>query len=258
MEFIVSKDNETFKKIKKLKTKKYRDLEKMFIAEGIKFLDFNKIPEIIVISEKIKDEENIQNRLNKFDCKKIVINEKLFSQLTSQENSQGIIIVYKSEEPSTDKMSDNIIVLNKICDPGNLGTIIRVADSAGFKDILITKGSVDHYNEKVVRSSMGSIFNINIYYIEETELVKFLKTKQYNIISTALESDSVPYTDMCLLEKNAIIFGNEGNGIEASILKESDQKIIIPIYGTAESLNVAMASGIILYEIRNKIIKRGK
>ncbi|WP_426709610.1 TrmH family RNA methyltransferase [Cetobacterium sp. SF1] len=256
MELIKSKDNGTFKFIKKLKSKKYRDAEKLFLAEGVKFLDFTKEPQMIIISEEITIDEKLQERLDKFSSRKIILDGKLFDQITSQENSQGVIIVYESNLISEEELNaNNIVVLNKVNDPGNLGTIIRVADAAGFKDILITKGSVDCYNEKTVRSSMGSILSTNIYYIEEERVVEFLKNRNYKVIATALEKDSIPYTSMKLEEKNAIIFGNEGNGIEKFIIENSDEKIIIPIYGSAESLNVAMASGIVLYEVRNKLNK---
>ena len=100
---------------------------------------------------------------------------------------------------------------------------------------------------------MGSILSINIYYLEEEDTIHLLKEKGYKIIATALEKDSIPYTKMRLEEKNAFVFGNEGDGISQNILLKSDEKVIIPIYGSAESLNVAMATGIILYDVRNRL-----
>ena len=97
---------------------------------------------------------------------------------------------------------------------------------------------------------MGSIFNINLYYVSEEELKSFLRDNGYRVIATTLHKDSIPYTSMKISEKNAIIFGNEGNGIGESLINFSDEKVIIPIYGSAESLNVAMACGIILYKVR--------
>lgn len=250
MEFINSLDNSTIKKIKKLKQRKYREEEKKFLAEGRKFLDFTYTPDLIILKENFEDFENITTKLERFNCRKIVVNDKIFKELTSQENSQGVILVYPYCETNIEKINNNIIVLDKIQDPGNLGTIIRVADAAGFKDIILTKGSVDCYNEKCVRSSMGSIFNMNIGYMEELQLIQFLKEKKYKFLVTALENNSIEYTDISLNEKNAIIFGSEGNGVSSNFLKAADETVIIPIYGSAESLNVAMASGIILYKVR--------
>ena len=255
MEFINSLDNSTIKKVKKLKQRKYREEEKKFLAEGRKFLDFTYTPDLIILKENFEDFENITTKLERFDCRKIVVNDRIFKELTSQENSQGVILVYPYCETNIEKINDNIIVLDKIQDPGNLGTIIRVADAAGFKDIILSKGSVDCYNEKCVRSSMGSIFNMNIVYMEELQLIHFLKEKKYKFLVTALENNSIEYTDITLNEKNAIIFGSEGNGVSDNFLKAADETVIIPIYGSAESLNVAMASGIILYKVRELMSK---
>ena len=255
MEFINSLDNSTIKKVKKLKQRKYREEEKKFLAEGRKFLDFTYTPDLIILKENFEDFENITTKLERFNCRKIVVNDKIFKDLTSQENSQGVILVYPYCETNIGKINNNIIVLDKIQDPGNLGTIIRAADAAGFKDIILTKGSVDCYNEKCVRSSMGSIFNMNIVYMEELQLIQFLKEKKYKFLVTALENNSIEYTDITLSEKNAIIFGSEGNGVSDNFLKVADETVIIPIYGSAESLNVAMASGIILYKVRELMNK---
>jgi RNA methyltransferase, TrmH family len=229
VEFINSLDNSTIKKIKKLKQRKYREEEKKFLAEGRKFLDFTYTPDLIILKENFEDFENITTKLERFDCRKIVVNDKIFKDLTSQENSQGVILVYPYCETNIGKINNNIIVLDKIQDPGNLGTIIRAADAAGFKDIILTKGSVDCYNEKCVRSSMGSIFNMNIVYMEELQLIQFLKEKKYKFLVTALENNSIEYTDITLSEKNAIIFGSEGNGVSDNFLKVADETVIIPL-----------------------------
>lgn len=255
MEYINSLDNNTVKKIKKLKQRKYRELNGEFIAEGRKFLDFSYEPNLIVLKEGVENEENIAPKLDRFKCRKLIVGDKIFKELTSQENSQGVILVYPYCESSLEKLEDNIIVLNNVQDPGNLGTIIRVGDAAGFKDIILTKGSVDVYNEKSVRSSMGSIFNMNIVYMEESELLKLLKERGYKLHVTALEKNSIEYTQMKLEEKNAVVFGSEGNGVSKEMLESADETVIIPIFGSAESLNVAMASGIILYKVR-ELIKR--
>lgn len=250
MEFISSLDNNTIKRIKKLKQRKYREDEKRFLAEGRKFLDFDYQPELIILKENFEEIENINNKLEKFDCRKIVVNDKIFKELTSQENSQGVILVYPYCNSNIEDLKNNIVVLDKVQDPGNLGTIIRVADAAGFRDIILTKGSVDCYNEKCVRSSMGSIFNMNIIYMEESTLLKYLREKEYKLHITALEKNSIEYTQMTLANKNAVVFGSEGNGVSEEFLKSADETVIIPIYGSAESLNVAIASGIILYKVK--------
>lgn len=246
-EIIKSKENKLFKRIKKLKTKKYRDKEKLFIAEGHKFLDFSEAPKYIIIREEC---DRYEEKVEAFNCEKYVFSEPLFNEITTQENSQGIILVYEVRDGAMEALDNNIVVLDRVQDPGNLGTIIRVADAAGYRDIILTKGSVDVYNDKCVRSSMGSLFNMNIIYRETGELLEELRERGYKLSVTALASDAVSYSEMKLGEKNAIIFGNEGQGVSQEIIDAADQKVIIPIYGSAESLNVAMASGIMLYKCR--------
>lgn len=256
MIYIDSKENNTLKYLKKLKLKKYRDKEKKFLAEGTKFLDFETIPEYIILTKNYSEDSIILDKIKRFDKSKVIIlSDNLFEQISSQENSQGVILVYSYEENDINSVGDNIIVLDRVGDPGNLGTIIRTVDAAGFKDIVLTKGSVDCFNEKTVRSTMGSIFNVRLYYIDEDILLNFLKEKKYKIISTVLSDDCISYTNMKLTEKNAIVFGNEGSGIGENIIKNSHEKVIIPIYGTAESLNVAMACGIIIYKCREILEK---
>ena len=248
MNYISSKENSFYKFLKKLKQKKYREKEGLFLAEGVKFLDFKREPEYLIVEEG--KEIIIPDNLI---YKKYILNKNLFKQLSSQENSQGLILVYKYNESSLEKTGNNIVVLDKVQDPGNLGTIIRITDAVGFKDIILTKGSADVYNEKTIRSSMGSIFNMNINYLPEDELMSFLKERGYKTIVTALEDDTVDYNQVGLSHKNAIIFGNEGNGVGTNIIQKSDESIKIPIYGDAESLNVAVAAGVVLYKIREKI-----
>ncbi len=246
-EIIKSKENKFFKRIRKLKTKKHRDKEKLFIAEGHKFLDFKEVPKYIVVRE---DCDRYEEKIGAFHCEKYIFSESLFNEITTQENSQGIILIYEMRDGKMEALEDNIVVLDRVQDPGNLGTIIRVADAAGYKDIILTKGSVDVYNDKCVRSSMGSLFNMNILYRDAGELLEDLKERGYKLSVTALATDAVSYSQMKLGEKNAIIFGNEGQGVAQEIIDTADQKVIIPIYGSAESLNVAMASGIMLYKCR--------
>jgi TrmH family RNA methyltransferase len=251
LEYIKSKENKLYKTIKKLKIRKYREKEKLFIAEGHKFLDFEEIPWAVLLRDG--DDRYIE-KAQRFSCPKYILSEALFNELSSQENSQGVILVYPMCETSIEAIGDNIVVLDRIQDPGNLGTIIRVADAAGYKDIVLLKGSVDVYNEKTVRSSMGSLFNMNFIYMEEDEIIKFMTEKSYKSTVTALREDAISYTEMTPGPKNAIIFGNEGQGVSEKIIEASDSKVIIPIYGSAESLNVAVASGIVLYKFRELLI----
>ena len=250
MEIIESKENKLIKSLKKLKQKKYRDSENKFLAEGYKFLDYNYSPEIIIIREDIYQSNFYFEKLNKFSCKKIVVTTKIFEELSSQENSQGIIILYNKKTNDLKALSNNLVILDDVSDPGNLGTIIRICDATNFKDIILTKGTVDAYNEKVIRATMGSILNVNLFYLEKQEIIKILKENNYSVIATYLDKEALPYNKIKLKEKNAVIFGNEGRGICDEFVSISDCKTIIPILSNTESLNVAVASAIILYKFR--------
>ena len=246
---ITSSDNTFFKLVKKLTNRKYRLKEGLFIAEGIKIVEENTEYSALIINQERESE------LSSFliDKEYFVVPKHLFSEISSQENSQGILGIYKIPEEKSCFESNNVIVLDKLQDPGNIGTTIRTADAAGFNDIVLLDGCSDIFNEKCVRSSMGSIFRINFFYKSQEEFLSFAKLNNYSIISTALDEDSINYTQIKLDNKNFIVFGNEGNGISKEILSKSSQKIIIPILGKAESLNVSIACAIILYKIREII-----
>ena len=251
MEIIKSKENKLIKELKKLKHKKYRDFENKFLAEGIKFLDYIQyIPEMIIIREDILENENYLDKISKFNVKKIFIDKKIFSDLSSQENSQGILILYKKKNFNIKNLSDDIVILDDISDPGNLGTIIRICDATNFKDLILTKNSVDAYNDKVIRASMGSILNINLIYMEREDILQILREKKYHSFATYLDKNILPYNKLKIKDKNAIILGNEGRGVGKDFLKIADTKTIIPILGNSESLNVAVASALILYKFR--------
>lgn len=251
MEIIRSKENKLIKDLKKLKQKKYRDSEDKFLAEGLKFLDYLQyIPEMIIIREDILENNSYLDKISKFDVKKIFIDKKIFFELSSQENSQGILILYKKKSFNIKNLSDDIVILDDVSDPGNLGTIIRICDAANFKDLILTKNSVDAYNEKVIRASMGSILNINIIYMEREDILKILKEKSYHSYATYLDKNSLHYNKVKIKNKNAIILGNEARGVGKDFLEIADKKIIIPILGNAESLNVAVASALVLYKFR--------
>lgn len=260
MEFekIVSKDNGQFKFLKRLKQKKYRDELGLYLAEGRKFLDFSEVPKEIIIKEgELERHPHLKDKIYKIISKNrgiraIVLSEQLFKELSSQENSQGIILVYNAKYSNIEEFSDDIVVLDRIGDPGNLGTIIRLCDASGFNNLILIKGSVDIYNEKVVRSAMGSLFGINFVYLETEKAMEYLKNKGYKIYVTSLQENSISYTKAVLSNKNAFVFGNEGEGVSKKIIESGNEKLIIPIYGMAESLNVAVASGILLYKMREK------
>jgi len=254
---ITSKDNETIKHIKKLKEKKFREEYKEFIVEGIKMIEEaiqeNAKIKSIIICDDCKTQGSIPNELMyeiaKLNC--IYVAEKVFSTITDVINPQGIMAIIEkpeNKENEIDYNESNFLILDNIQDPGNIGTILRTADSLNFKQIIVSKGTADIYNPKVVRSTMGAIFRIKVVEVENlVKTIKEMKKKEIKVYATDLATDKSIYN--VDYEKSAIVIGNEANGVSKDVLKESTERIKIPMIGKTESLNAAVATSVILYEV---------
>jgi len=260
VQFITSKDNNTLKDIKKLREKKYRAENKKFLIEGFRFVEeglkskFNIDKIFVKESSFNKFKEKFSSYMESYSENTFVIDDNLFKGISGTENSQGVLAIVnmKDEEPF---IEDGLYILvDKVQDPGNLGTIIRTAHSAGCKGIILSKGTVDLYNEKTLRSTMGSVFNIPIIHDENLSFVKTLINKKYNLICSSLQTDKNFY-EVNLVNNSIIAVGNEGNGISDEVMNIATSKVKIPMLGNAESLNVAIAASIMIYEgVRQKLI----
>ena len=250
---ITSKDNELVKYIKKLKDKKYREEYNVFLVEGLKMVEEAikekaKIEKIIICEEFLSDNLNQKELLYELAKEDVVyVNDKIFKYITDVVSPQGILAIVQKNKISEINYKENLfLILDNIQDPGNMGTILRTADSIGLNQIIILKGSADCCNQKVVRSSMGAIFRINI--IETQDLIKTvkeLKKHKIKIYATDLKTDKTIYD--VEYKKTAIVIGNEANGVSKELLEIADERIKIPMRGKAESLNASVATGIILY-----------
>ena len=264
MDIITSKDNETIKNIRKLKDKKYRDVHNLYIVEGIKMIqeaieENARIKQIVVCEDCIKDEGCIEQKflyqIAKYDC--IYVTSKVFGLLTDVVNPQGMIAVIEKEsgEEKIKFTEDIIVVLDGIQDPGNLGTILRTIDSTGLSQVVLSKTSVDAYNPKVVRSTMGAIFRVKIIEAEDlVQTLKNMKKHKFKVLATSLSgAQSIYDVDF---SKKVIVIGNESKGVSKEILEVADSKVKIPMLGKTESLNTGVATGVILYEyVRRKVTK---
>ncbi len=260
MQIITSKDNESIKNIKKLKERKYRDLNNEYIIEGIKIIkeainEKANIKKIIVCEECLANnllDDKLLYEIAKYDC--IYVTKKIFETITDVSNPQGILaIVEKNNKREINYKEDIIIALDGIQDPGNLGTILRTLDSANLTQIIVSKDTVDAYNQKVVRSTMGAIFRINVVEVEKLkETLKDIKKHKYKIMCTDLSANKNIYE--ADYNKKVLVIGNEANGVTQEVLELADEKIIIPMLGKTESLNASVATSIIVYEyIRRKL-----
>ncbi len=274
---ISSKENETIKEIRKLKEKKYRT--EKYIIEGIKMIEEaiseKQDIELIVVKEGFEFKEHLNNKgtrkneyqndkstrkneylnekeviesENNLNFKIVTVTESVFNILTDVETPQGILAVVKKKENMTiDKNADYIVALDGIQDPGNLGTIIRTLDSANIKQIIVSKNTVDSYSPKVVRSTMGSIFRVNVIETDNlTETLNKLREDKFEIIVTSLDTDNSIYD--INYAKKIVVIGNEANGVSKEIQEIADKKVKIPMLGKTESLNASVATGIMIYE----------
>ncbi len=261
---INSKDNEKIKYTKSLLKSKNRNKEKKFIIEGYRIvtlaIDCDAKLEYVFINEDFENKKEHIELLEILKSKNIKVyktTNKPFENFIDTENTQGIIGVVKFNtntlESNFKKENKFVLVLDRIQDPGNMGTIIRTADACGVDLIIALKGCVDIYNPKVIRSTMGSIFDMNIVYENQDEAINFLKNNGFSIVSSYLDTDNY-YNNISYNNKTALVIGNEANGINNDIILNSDTLVKIPIYGKAESLNAAISSAILMYEIKKFIL----
>lgn len=261
MQVISSKDNELIKHIKKLKDKKYRDESNEYIIEGVKLIEEAvkenaKIKKIIVCEDTTKTYEiptNIMLEIAKYEC--IYVTEKIFASITQVTNPQGImaIIEKNTENQEIDFTQDIIVALDDVQDPGNLGTILRTVDSIGLNQIIVSKGTADAFNPKVVRSTMGAIFRVKIIEVENlAQAIKEMRKHHFKLMVTSLQTDNSIYD--IDFNKKIIVVGNEANGVSKEIQDMADEKAKIPMLGRTESLNASVAAGIVMYEyVRQKL-----
>ncbi len=252
---ISSSKNEYYKNISKLKQKKYRHRASQFLIEGIKFVKHalekgEEMSQLVYCSDLI-NESILESILRTIPDRVQVISmsKNIFEDLSDTVNSQGVIaVVQMRKQVLTLDPKGLYLALDQIQDPGNLGTMIRTADAAGFSGVIYNKGTVDPYSEKVLRSTMGSIFSIPLTTCEDlSEFLRDAKKQGVQVLCTSLEI-SVDYSQVDYKQGSIIVIGNESQGISTEVFNESTQRIKIPIYGEAESLNAAIAAAIIMYE----------
>jgi TrmH family RNA methyltransferase len=264
MKLITSGDNQICKSTAQLKQKKYRDELKKYLIEGPNLIhealaNGGEI-ELVIKSEDFEFEE--------IGVPAAVMTAGLFRKLSDTENPQGIMAIVKKRiytekdfftpvvsEPVKDGDSaakarepSNIVVLDRLQDPGNIGTILRTADAAGYRGAILMKGTGDIYSPKIVRAAAGSLFRLPVLMADTPEqAVGLLKKYGKTIIGTTPSCDRY-YYDIDMRTDTALVIGNEGNGACAEFLEQADLKIKIPMEGTIESLNAAVSAGILMYE----------
>ena len=244
---ITSKTNSVITETKKLKQSKYRKKEGLFIAEGEKNVyDSLKYTSAV----KIFHTENTAIPNGCENCA-YTVSESVMKELCDTVTPQGIIGIFKTPVFSYEKVDGAIAVLNGVSDPGNVGTILRTALAMNFKTVICDEKTADVFSPKVVRSAMSAVFALNILRTEELkkEIISF-KEKGYSVYAGALSGESVEINKIDFEKKCILVMGNEANGVSDEILSVTDKKFIIPMPGGIESLNVAVAAGISMYQAK--------
>lgn len=246
MNFIQSAKNEKVKAWKKLLTKKGRDKSGQFLVEG-----FHLVEEALnkdYVTAIVVDEEVSLPRAWKVDgLEMYTTTAAVVKELAETETSQGVFAVCEKKEWK-DSNYRKLLLLDGVQDPGNIGTIIRTADAAGIDAVVCGDGCVDVYNSKALRSTQGSIFHLPVLKANLPQYIETLQSKDIPVYGTSLHN-AVDYREAQPLESFALVVGNEGNGVSDEVLNLCDQNLYIPIHGGAESLNVTVATGILLYHL---------
>lgn len=244
---ITSVKNDKVKAWKKLHKRRERTNSKSFLIEGFHLLEEARksdwqISEIIV-------EDNLEQPGWFNDFPVTEVSDNVFQHISQTKTPQGVAAVIAMNQV-VNRSGKYVLLIDSIQDPGNLGTIIRTADAAGFDGIVLGNGTVDLFNDKVIRATQGSLFHIPIYQANLQEEIILLKDNGFNIWATALKN-AKKYSDIEVDGKVAIIVGNEGAGVHQDLLESADMIVNIPIYGKAESLNVSIATGILMYHVKS-------
>ncbi len=253
MKIIKSKDNAIYKTALKLTKKKYRDAMGLYLLEGIKPLqdamDMGIPIETVLISEEIGVKKELLTE------KSIILDRRLFAAISDTGTSQGVIAIaeqkrYNKAEFSTAVAVGNVVLLDRLQDPGNIGTIIRTAEAAGYRGIIMVKGSGDPYSPKVVRAAAGTLLRMPVIMAEDDmDAVSMVKSMGKRLIVTDLDA-RLDCFEADLSGEIALVIGNEGQGVSEGLLQAADQKVKIPMAGSIESLNAAVAAGILMYQSR--------
>lgn len=252
MEQLSSVNNKLIKDLTKLKQKKYREEAGLYLIEGFHLIEealkanLNFV-DLLGTEEALRTiESNYQVTL---DHKNVfLINSAIARHLSSTKNSQNIFMVLKITQPKNYSFNfGKWVLLDNISDPGNAGTIIRTADAAGFDGAILSPTSVDIYNPKTQRAMQGSQFHINIITANLLEVINLLQNNSIPVYTSILDKTAKQLQEFKPVAQLGLVIGNEAHGVSDEIAAISDEKLYIPIKGQAESLNAAVAAGIMIY-----------
>lgn len=233
-----------------MQTKKGREKTGAYLIEGFHLIDEAVKNQASILEVMISEDLKESATISLPEDKKVLISKEISKQLSETQTTQGIFAVVEKKDSSRIPILEKpYLFLDNVQDPGNLGTMIRTADAAGFGGVVLGKGTVDLYNNKVIRSMQGSHFHIPIFRDELTKWFDLFKNAGFPVYGTELNELAVSYRDIPPQAIFAVVMGNEGNGMDKKLLEKTTKNIYIPITGQAESLNVAIAAGILMFAL---------
>lgn len=248
-------NNPQVKAAAELKQKKHRQQRGLFLAEGLRTVEEAVASRAVesIFYTAIEDERTraVLEQAAAKQIKLYCVSENVMKKIADTETPQGIIAVCKMQSTQLEDLLASgkmLLVLDRVGDPGNVGTMLRTADAAGLGGLVLLQGSVDIYAPKTVRSSMGSLFHVPVLAgVSEQDFIADAHRAGYELLVTCLDgADNLYKAD--LHGRLAFVMGNEANGVSAGLLAAADKRVFIPMAGRAESLNVAMAAGIVMFE----------
>ncbi len=259
MKRIISAENLIIKEVNRLHAKKGRQETGLFFFEGIKLLEeainSDIAVERILVSDGFLEKHRLEEYLPDFLLNKIEVlnlSDSLFLKISESVTPQGVLVVARQMNYSMDsvlKVGNPLLVyLHDLQDPGNLGTILRSADAAGASGVLLSPGTVELYNPKVIRGAMGSVFHLPVLENQGIFALELLKKKGFRLIASLLEEGTQPLYEVDLTGPTCLVIGNESAGLPESISHLADRKVKIPMKGKAESLNAGVAASVMLFE----------
>lgn len=251
---ITSTSNPQIKRLVQLQKKsKAREQEKVFVVEGLRM--FVEVPkeqlQKVYVSETFYNKKKQELNLQDFPLE--VLSDHVFEYVSDTKTPQGILCVVRQKSYDLDSLlqveNPHFMVLDNLQDPGNLGTILRTSEGAGVDAVFLSKDSVDIYNPKTIRSTMGSIYRIPFVYVEDLlSLLDLFRKKGIHSYAAHLQGkNSYDKEDYRL--GTAILIGNEGNGLREEVAKKADIWVQIPMHGQVESLNAAIAASVLMFEV---------
>ena len=257
---ITSKSNPAVKEIRLLKQAKYRHARGEYFIEGVRWVEEvlrQAVPVLkIAYSPRLEKTERGAELLSLAreripEAEWLYLSDEVMGTLCDTQSHQGILAVLKEKEPSVEGLWDRegmILVFYELQDPGNLGAIFRLADAGGAAGLIFSKGTIDPYSPKVVRASMGSLFRVPFLKNQDIPAcLQKLRSRGYQVWATAIRGQP-SFWDVDFSRPAAVLFGQEGAGLPEELMRAADGLFTVPMASRVDSLNVAMAAGLVIYE----------